>query len=154
LRRSTADSLIQTEAKLMETTATQRRLAAAPAADMPGFSTLMPQGINLAFAEQAPWTARLASGVSLQAGGLMRALVMIVCVLVGITTAAAQETGVPKLGLEVATESCASCHAVLRVENRSPNPNAPPFAQIADIPGMSAKALQVALQSPHNTMPT
>src|SRR5215203_4429431 len=83
----------------------------------------------------------------------MRSLLTVLSVLVGLSTAAAQETGVPKLGLEVATESCASCHAVLRVEDRSPNPDAPPFAQIADVPGMTATALQVALQSPHRTMP-
>ena len=28
-----------------------------------------------------------------------------------------------------------------------------PFAEIANVPGMTATALQVALQSPHKTMP-
>ena len=28
-----------------------------------------------------------------------------------------------------------------------------PFAEIANVPGMTAMALQVALQSPHKTMP-
>src|SRR3954452_12844255 len=73
--------------------------------------------------------------------------------LLGMSTASAQETGDPRLGLEVATEACASCHAVLRVEDRSPNPNAPPFADIANVRGMTAIALQVVLQSPHKTMP-
>ena len=83
----------------------------------------------------------------------MWALVTTFCVLIGISAAAAQERGDPELGLQVATESCASCHAILRVEDRSPNPHAPPFAHIADVPGMTATALQVALQSPHKSMP-
>jgi mono/diheme cytochrome c family protein len=84
---------------------------------------------------------------------MMRSLLTAAYMLVGISAASAQETGDPRLGLEVATEACASCHAIHRVEDRSPNPNAPPFAHIADVPGMTAIALQVALQSPHKTMP-
>ena len=42
---------------------------------------------------------------------------------------------------------------MLRVEDRSRNSNASPFAEIANVPGMTATALQVALQSPHKTMP-
>src|SRR3954470_24533689 len=83
----------------------------------------------------------------------MRSLLTAVCMVLGISAAFAQETGDPRLGLEVATDACASCHAVLRVEDRSPNPNAPPFAQIASVPGMTATALQIALLSPHKTMP-
>src|SRR5215212_6228503 len=73
--------------------------------------------------------------------------------LLGMSAASAQGSGDPRLGLEVATEACSSCHAILRVEDRSRNPNVPPFAQIANVPGMTAMALQVALQSPHKTMP-
>src|SRR4051794_24730713 len=65
----------------------------------------------------------------------------VACLLIGTSAAFAQETGDPRLGLEVATEACASCHAVLRVEDRSPNPNAPPFADIANVRGMTAIAL-------------
>ena len=78
----------------------------------------------------------------------MRSAITIVSMLAGLTSAAAQEAGDPRLGLDVARESCASCHAILRVEDRSPNPNAPTFAHIANVPGMSAMALHVALQSP------
>src|SRR5215217_1289998 len=84
---------------------------------------------------------------------MMRSLLTAAYMLIGISASFAQETGDPKLGLEVATEACASCHAILRVEDRSRNPNAPPFAEIANVPGMTAMALQVALQSPHKTMP-
>ena len=83
----------------------------------------------------------------------MRTAISIVSMLAGLASAAAQEAGDPRLGLDVARESCASCHAVLRVEDRSPNPNAPSFSHIANVPGMSAMALHVALQSPHKTMP-
>src|SRR3954463_16495942 len=85
---------------------------------------------------------------------MMRSLLLTAAyMLLGTSAASAQETGDPRLGFEVATEACASCHAVLRVEDRSPNPNAPPFADIANVRGMTAIALQVALQSPHRTMP-
>jgi mono/diheme cytochrome c family protein len=80
----------------------------------------------------------------------MRTAITIVSMLAGLASAAAQEAGDPRLGLDIARESCASCHAVLRVEDRSPNPNAPSFSHIANVPGMSAMALHVA---PHKTMP-
>jgi mono/diheme cytochrome c family protein len=83
----------------------------------------------------------------------MRSAITIISMLAGLAPAAAQEAGDPRLGLDVARESCASCHAILRVEDRSPNPNAPTFAHIANVPGMTATALHVALQSPHKTMP-
>ena len=83
--------------------------------------------------------------------GDMRSAILFV--LLGMSAASAQESGDPRLGLEVAMEACASCHAILRVEDRSRNPNAPPFAEVANVPGMTATALQVALQSPHKTMP-
>ena len=83
----------------------------------------------------------------------MRSVLTILSVLIGLSCVAAQEPGNPQLGLEIARESCAACHSILQVEYRSPNPNAPSFAHIANVPGMSAIALHVALQSPHKTMP-
>ncbi|MDF2971494.1 MAG: cytochrome c [Microvirga sp.] len=83
----------------------------------------------------------------------MRTAITIVSMLAGLSSAAAQDAGDPRLGLDVARESCATCHAILRVEDRSPNPNAPSFSHIAKVPGMTAMALHVALQSPHKTMP-
>jgi mono/diheme cytochrome c family protein len=83
----------------------------------------------------------------------MRTAKTIAFMLAGLAPAAAQEAGDSRFGLDVARESCATCHAILRVEDRSPNPNAPTFAHIANVPGMSAMALHVALQSPHKTMP-
>jgi mono/diheme cytochrome c family protein len=79
--------------------------------------------------------------------GDMRTAITIVSMLAGLASAAAQDAGDPRLGLDVARESCATCHAILRVEDRSPNPNAPSFSHIAKVPGMTAMALHVALQS-------
>ena len=48
---------------------------------------------------------------------------------------------------------CASCHAVAAGQTRSPNPKAPTFEAIANAPGMTLMALNVALHTPHKTMP-
>ena len=68
------------------------------------------------------------------------------------TSATRAQEGDPQRGLSVVQDICASCHAVHRGE-RSPNVNAPPFTTIADVPGMTAIALQAALQTSHKTMP-
>lgn len=68
-----------------------------------------------------------------------------------VTATHAQE-GDSQRGLTVVQVICASCHAVRRGE-RSPNINAPAFTTIADVPGMTAVALQVTLQTSHKTMP-
>jgi len=94
-----------------------------------------------------------ALAVSLEWWTFMRFCFSSLSVLIMLSSAAAQEGGDPRLGLGIAREDCAACHAVLRVEDRSPNPNAPTFGAIANVPGMTATALHVALQSPHKTMP-
>ena len=64
----------------------------------------------------------------------------------------AQDT--PNAGLAVARQLCSECHDVERTpQPRSPNTAAPPFASIANVPGMTGMALSAALQSPHRTMP-
>jgi mono/diheme cytochrome c family protein len=65
----------------------------------------------------------------------------------------AQNTGNADAGLALARRICSECHAVLAQEPRSPNPNAPHFEYIANVPGMTAIALSVALQRSHRTMP-
>jgi mono/diheme cytochrome c family protein len=47
---------------------------------------------------------------------------------------------------------CVACHGVHKNE-LSNNPQAPPFSVIAATRGMSAMALNVALLSPHRSMP-
>lgn len=67
--------------------------------------------------------------------------------------ALAQERGNAKKGAELAKTVCAQCHAVRPGENRSPNPVAPAFANVATWPGMTDRALRVWLQTSHPTMP-
>jgi mono/diheme cytochrome c family protein len=63
-----------------------------------------------------------------------------------------QESGGAKRGSTVALETCAGCHGVRRGE-RSLNPKAPPFGTIAEVNGMTAMALNVALLTSHPVMP-
>jgi mono/diheme cytochrome c family protein len=65
----------------------------------------------------------------------------------------AQDDGDARRGQVFAQRVCAQCHAVQRSEIRSPNPDAPTFPVIAAVPGMTALALTVVLQSAHNAMP-
>jgi len=65
----------------------------------------------------------------------------------------AQELGQPGHGLALAERLCAQCHAVSGRENKSPNPDAPAFRDIASTPGMTSIALTAALQTSHATMP-
>jgi mono/diheme cytochrome c family protein len=56
-------------------------------------------------------------------------------------------------GLALARRVCSECHAVQRMEQRSPNARAPTFEQLAATPGMTQTALTVALTTPHAGMP-
>ena len=68
-------------------------------------------------------------------------------------TVFARDLGIPETGLVIAQRSCAACHAVSADRATSPNPKAPPFAAMAQTPGMTAIALRAALQTSHRTMP-
>jgi mono/diheme cytochrome c family protein len=66
----------------------------------------------------------------------------------------AQQTDQARRGLFVAKQVCAQCHSVEKRSRRSPDAAAPRFEDIANSPGMSARAISVALQTtPHRTMP-
>jgi mono/diheme cytochrome c family protein len=65
--------------------------------------------------------------------------------------ARAQDTDARR-GLAFATQTCAECHGV-RAGERSRNPAAPAFEVVAGVPGMTALALQAALQTSHREMP-
>lgn len=65
----------------------------------------------------------------------------------------AREPGNPQKGEAIAQKSCAACHAIMAGEAASPNSKAPPFARLAQTPGMTAIALRAALQTSHRTMP-
>jgi len=68
-------------------------------------------------------------------------------------SAAEDQIGDARRGLEYAQATCAGCHAVLYEDANSPVPDAPPFKTVADTPGITRTALSVFLQSPHPTMP-
>lgn len=61
--------------------------------------------------------------------------------------------GSPQKGETIARKSCGACHAINAGNAASPNLKAPPFARLAQTPGMTAIALKVALQTSHRTMP-
>jgi mono/diheme cytochrome c family protein len=79
------------------------------------------------------------------------------CVLVlsaiGFGEAAAETIGNLQDGLALAQQVCSQCHATVREQDRSPNPKAPRFAELASTSGMTATALLVALTTPHAGMP-
>jgi mono/diheme cytochrome c family protein len=87
----------------------------------------------------------------------MRGEQVLTAAMVGLsmlaTQAAAQEIGRPNVGLQRAREVCAECHAVEAWQDRSPNENAPRFAVVASVPGMTAIALNAMLNTSHRTMP-
>jgi mono/diheme cytochrome c family protein len=71
----------------------------------------------------------------------------------GQSAAFAQDVGDPAAGHDFAREVCAECHDVEAPFDQSPNPDAPTFHTIANVPGMTATALFVVLRTPHRQMP-
>jgi mono/diheme cytochrome c family protein len=53
-------------------------------------------------------------------------------------------------GHSYAQASCSSCHAIGPGSNSSPNPQAPPFASIANSEGLSRQTLNAWLRNTHN----
>ena len=81
------------------------------------------------------------------------------CVLVaafltaGPAFAQDQERGDVERGLAYAEANCTECHAVQRGRFDSPEPDAPPFQEIANAEGMSAIALYPFFRTSHRDMP-
>jgi mono/diheme cytochrome c family protein len=65
----------------------------------------------------------------------------------------AQDNGEVTKGMALAQQVCAECHAVDKLQARSPNSAAPRFETIAKVSGMTSIALNVALQTSHRLMP-
>lgn len=86
-------------------------------------------------------------------GGRLFALATVIATTGAIGVARAQEHGDVRSGLVLARHACATCHAVERGNTRSPHGDAPAFATIAAVPGMSPLALTAALRTSHETMP-
>jgi cytochrome c len=86
-----------------------------------------------------------------------RGVLMVWSVLAGMAmtvgNVVAQEVGNPNQGLRIARTLCAECHLVEDTGGQSPNRDAPTFAKIANIPGMSGTALSAALRTSHERMP-
>ena len=86
-------------------------------------------------------------------------IVRIVCKVAAMTLvlmpgiAKAVEFRNPQLGLAYARENCAGCHRVEVGGAISPSPVVPSFESIANTLGMTARALNVWMQTPHPTMP-
>jgi mono/diheme cytochrome c family protein len=80
-------------------------------------------------------------------------LVAAMLVLIGGAGAQAQEQGRVSQGRSIAESNCAQCHAVQAKATRSPNEDAPAFARLAATPGVTALALNAALQTSHRSMP-
>jgi mono/diheme cytochrome c family protein len=68
-----------------------------------------------------------------------------------VVPALAQE-GDAGAGLTLAQGACATCHAI-RPGQQSTNASAPAFDKVANVPGMTAIALQASLQTSHRSMP-
>ncbi len=69
-------------------------------------------------------------------------------------SAGAQERGDPAGGLTYAGQVCATCHAIRKGDNVSPNHLAPAFAAIANTSGVTPISLSTHLRSLHENMPS
>ena len=70
-------------------------------------------------------------------------------VLLFASAAATAQAQDPQEGAKWATDVCGECHAIARSQPRSPNGRAQTFVELANTPGMTAAALNVALTTPH-----
>jgi cytochrome c len=64
-----------------------------------------------------------------------------------------QDVSRSEAGFALARRICSECHALESKSVPSPNSAAPRFETIANVPGMTAIVLSVALQRSHKTMP-
>ena len=85
---------------------------------------------------------------------MRRAIAVAGCIWIAtVNMALAQNEGDVRRGQAFAQQICAKCHALQRGQADSPHPQAPTFPVIAQVPGLTALALTVSLQSAHNAMP-
>src|ERR1700758_819029 len=66
---------------------------------------------------------------------------LVVAATLGATAglARAQQAGSVQEGLKLASEVCSECHLVVKSPGRSTDPDAPPFATIANTKGVSSR---------------
>jgi mono/diheme cytochrome c family protein len=80
----------------------------------------------------------------------MRRILVLIVALASMN-AKAQEPGNAQVGRVIAEVHCTQCHAL--GPGPSPHLEAPSFVALANTPGMTGRALAVALQTSHETMP-
>lgn len=61
----------------------------------------------------------------------------------------AAQSAAARRGLEFARQHCSGCHGVV-ANSSSPNPESPPFEDIANRPGVSRETLRQFLRDSHN----
>jgi mono/diheme cytochrome c family protein len=83
---------------------------------------------------------------------LARSLILVSVIFLGGGSPNAQQIGDIGEGRRLAQADCAQCHAVDK-NAYSSNSAAPTFDDIANIPGMTGRALIVALRTSHRSMP-
>ena len=83
----------------------------------------------------------------------MRRTLPLILMLISTSLTHAQGAGDRQRGLQFATRVCAECHALLPGDTVSPRRESPPFAAIANSPGMTGMALAIFFQTPHKSMP-
>jgi mono/diheme cytochrome c family protein len=81
-----------------------------------------------------------------------RALAAIAACLLPVS-AGAQEAGDMLRGFAFASGHFSECHAIAPAVERSPNPSAPTFIDVAKTKGMTGRALAAWLDTSHPTMP-
>ena len=94
-----------------------------------------------------------AEGEGAKMNPMIKAVVITGLLLVLPAPVYARAPGNPQAGKAVAQEVCAACHAIDVDKGPSPNPKAPAFILLAQMPGMTAVALRAGLQTSHRTMP-
>lgn len=78
------------------------------------------------------------------------ALTLSAAALAACATAGLGLSPAAKRGQTLAASQCATCHAVGRDAEQSPNPQAPPFELIANQPGLTRETLSSYLRDAHN----
>ena len=84
---------------------------------------------------------------------MLRGSLPIFLVIVAGTAPAWTEPAAIQRGFAYTKKNCAECHAVEKEDRFSPEPSAPAFNSLANIPGVSWIALTAWLQRSHETMP-
>jgi mono/diheme cytochrome c family protein len=71
-----------------------------------------------------------------------------------VSSPAFSQTGDAHVGAELIKHNCASCHAVgADPEAKSPDPKAPRFLDVAQMPSTTELSIKVFLRSSHRNMP-